>query len=226
MRFVAACWLSALLASAAFAPAEASETAAAPPELADVLERMATSAGVEARFEERKELALLAAPLESRGVIYFSPPDRFARFTLAPGFTALVVDGEAVQLREGRDGDLVDLSGNPVARVFVDNIVVLWSGDREQLERHYTAEFRGTLADWELRLAPRREPLSRVIDAITLHGDADDVREMRIIEKDGDRTITRFETLSSDRSFSAVELERIFDGREPLGGSVAERSDR
>jgi hypothetical protein len=215
MRFGVACLLSAVLASTALA-----NDPAPPPQLAELLDRMASSAGVEANFTESKELALLAAPLESRGVIYFEPPGRFARFTLRPGFTALVVDAEEIRLREGRDGEIVDLTQSPVARVFVDNIVVLWSGDREKLERHYTAAFRGTLEAWELRLTPRREPLSRAIEAITLRGDAVAVREMHVTENDGDRTVTRFETLSSDRTFTPAETRRIFVDGEPLASAL------
>jgi len=220
MRFGAVCLLSAVFASTALA------NDPAPPSLAELLDRMASSAGVEAYFTENKELSLLAAPLESRGVIYFTPPGRFARFTLRPGFAALVVDGDEIRMREGRDGEDIDLSGNPVARVFVDNIVVLWSGDREKLERHYTPVFSGTPAAWELRLTPRREPLSRAIEAITLRGDSVAVREMQVSEKDGDQTVTRFETLSSDRSFTPAEIERIFVDGEPLAGAHDELVDR
>jgi len=216
MRFGAACLLSAVFASAALA----NDSAPAPPQLAELLDRMAASAGVEARFSESKELALLAAPLESQGVIYFAPPGRFARFTLRPGFSALVVDGDEIRLREGRDGENVDLSDNPIARVFVDNIVVLWSGDREKLERHYTAAFSGSFDAWELRLTPRREPLSRAIAAITLRGDSVAVREMHVTEIDGDRTVTRFETLSSDRTFTPAETRRIFLDGDPLASTL------
>ena len=142
MRYSAVCWASALLARAAFAGAEPAPS----PELAEILRRMASTRGVETAFEERKELSLLAAPLETRGVIYFVPPDRFARFTSSPGFSALVVTGDAVHLREGPDGEEIDLSGNRVARVFVENFVALWSGDRERLEALYRPEFRGTRA--------------------------------------------------------------------------------
>ncbi len=214
MRFGAACLLSAMFASGALA-----NDPAPPPQLVEVLDRMAASAGVEANFEESKELALLAAPLDSSGVIYFAPPGRFARFTLRPGFTALIVDDEEIRMREGSDGETADLSGNPIARVFVDNIVVLWSGDREKLERHYTAAWSGTLAAWELRLTPRHEPLSRAIEAITLRGDSVAVHEMHVTEKDGDRTVTRFETLSSDRAFTPAEIQRIFVDGEALSSA-------
>ncbi len=217
MRFSAACGLSLALATAAFA----GEPDAGDPALDAVLERMASTPGVEAIFQERKELRLLTEPLESRGVLYFVPPDRFARFTLDPGFTSLVVDGGVVHLREGRDGDDTDLSGNPVARVFAENFVALWSGDRKQLEHLYTPALRGDPARWELRLVPRRAPLAGALEAITLRGDRDAVREMIVQESDGDRTVTRFPEANGDRIFSSAEIERIFSERMPLAAAPA-----
>jgi len=219
MRFSAVCLVSAALASAAFA----GEPVGASVELTAILDRMASTSGVEAVFDERKELGLLALPLETHGVIYFVPPDRFARFTVSPGFSSLVVQGEDVRLREGHDGERIDLSGNRVARVFVENFVVLWSGDRERLERLYTPEFRGDPEAWELRLVPRRAPLADVIAAITLRGNRDAMKEMLVEERDGDRTTTRFGATRSDRIFAPEELEQIFIAGEPLEGFQAER---
>ncbi|MDH3212843.1 MAG: outer membrane lipoprotein carrier protein LolA [Myxococcales bacterium] len=232
MRFSVVCWLSLALAPAAFA----GEPAVAPSDdrgLAALLERMASTAGVEATYVERRELSLLVAPLDSRGVIYFVPPDRFARFTLEPGYSSLVADGDGLRLREGRNAEEMDLSGSPLARGFVESFTVLWSGDRDELERLYAVELRdigpagvepgeGPPArdvSWELRLSPRHAPLSRVITAITLRGGSGGTREMVVEEEDGDRTVTTFEWIRADRAFADSELRRIFEAREPLNGS-------
>jgi hypothetical protein len=219
MRSSAASWASALLASAAFA----GEPAEGGGELAEILRRMASTPGVEAVFEERKEIALLAAPLETRGVIYFVPPDRFARFTTSPGSSALVVSGKEVRLREGSGAQEIDLSGNRMASVFVENFVALWSGDRDRLERLYTPEFHGTREAWELRLVPRRAPLADVIARITLRGDLDAMRELIVDERDGDRTATRFAAVDGRREFTPAELQQIFLVGAPLEGVRAER---
>jgi hypothetical protein len=206
--------LAALAATAGLARAQ---TPAPPADLASVLERMASTPGVEASYVERKELALLAAPLESRGIIYFVPPDRFARFSTEPGFSSLVVDGDGVRFREGRDGEEMDLSGSPMARGFVESFMVLWRGDREELSRLYELAFRREgEGGWEIALTPRRAPLSRMIGAIVLRGDEGGMRVMSVEEKDGDRTVTTFERVDPRREYGEAELERIFETREPL----------
>ena len=220
MRLCAACLLSLALVSTALAR----EPGAAPGSALDELLRgMASTAGLEVRFREQKDLSLLSAPLESHGVIYFVPPDRFARFTLSPGYSSLVVDGEALRFRDGRDGDEVDLTGSPTARVFVDNFIVLWSGDRERLAHLYEVELRGDRAAWRLALEPRRRPLSRFIQKIVLSGDAAGMQRMLVQDLNGDRTTTRLEQIRSDRTFTAKELHRIFVTRNPLDGVLGER---
>ena len=220
MRSDAVCSASALTAALlCAAPALGAEA----PDLDELLERIASSSGVEAHFVERKELSLLVVPLESRGVVYFVPPDRFARFTTSPGFSSLVVDADATRYREGRAGEELDLSSSPVARAFVDNFIALWSGDRTQLERLYALRLRVDGARWELSLTPRSATVSRVIAAIALRGDVGGMREMEISERDGDRTLTAFERVSPDRVFDAEEPERIFARGEPLDAALAER---
>jgi hypothetical protein len=207
------------MALAAGALAEGEDTLT----LGELLEGMATATGVVAEFTERKEIALLVEPLESRGRLYFVPPGRLARFTLSPGSSSLVVDGEAVRFREGAGGDEFDLSGNPMARVFVDNFIVLWSGDREKLEKLYEPELSSRGESWQLALTPRRSPLDRFIERIVLRGEGRAIAVMEVRERDGDRTTTVFDAVETDRPFTAAELERLFGEGRPLEGAVGGR---
>jgi hypothetical protein len=56
-------------------------------ELGELLRGMASAPGVHARFHETKEIALLSAPIEADGEIFFVPPRRFARITTRPAPT-------------------------------------------------------------------------------------------------------------------------------------------
>ncbi len=216
MRSSAACSPSLALLFGVVVVAAGAEGPGSEPSLTDLMRRMASTPGVEARFREIRELDLLAVPLESRGLLYFVPPDRLARFTLEPAFSALVVEGDSVRFREGAEHEAIDLSGSPTARVFVDHVIALWSGDLERLQNLYATEFSVDGSRWTLVLVPRRAPLNRFVERIALRGDDRGLGEIVIDDRDGDRTTTVFEQTRVNRHFEAGELERLFSEGLPL----------
>jgi len=209
MRSSAACLLSLALLLPAAAPGEELG-------LDGLLARMASTRGVAARFHERREVKLLVEPLESRGALYYVPPDRMARFTSEPAFSSLIVQKGSVRFREAEDAPDVDLSGSPMARAFIDNFMAIFGGDRDRLLRTYRAELAERGDAWELVLTPLHAPLSRFLERVVLRGDASGMREMEVRDVDGDRTLTQFEAVEVDRPFSAAELARLFDDGAPL----------
>jgi len=171
---------------------------------------MAGTAGVVAEFVERKEIALLSEPIETRGRLIFVPPDRLVRTTELPSRSRLVIVGERFGFRDEAGGEAVDLSSNPMAREFVVNFIVLWSGDLAALRARYEPDFEVRGAEWSLALTPRGRPLADLIERVTLTGSGPTMRRMELLETDGDRTTTRFEAVQVDRRFTPEELDRLF----------------
>lgn len=180
------------------------------PGLQELMRGMAETAGVSADFREVKELALLAEPLVSRGTLYFIPPDRLARHTRSPSPSSLIVDGDQLTVADPAGGDQVELSRNPVARLFVDNLIVLFSGDLAELRRRYVPHFESGEGHWSLALEPRRSPIKDLIARITLRGDGNSLRQMEVLETDGDRTRTFLSRVQVDRHFSPEEVHTFF----------------
>ncbi|MFI5315832.1 MAG: outer membrane lipoprotein carrier protein LolA [Myxococcota bacterium] len=181
--------------------------------LDDLLSHMAGTRGVVAEFHEIKTLKLLDAPLETRGTIYFVPPDRLARVTRQPAETRLVLDGGRMRFQDAAGGRDVDLSENPVARSFSENLMVLWRGDRAALESIYTLEFHSEASRWQLALTPRHAPLDRFLRSITLRGDGAVMQDMELIESDGDKTETIFDKSDVEHAFGDDEARAIFGPR-------------
>jgi len=182
-----------------------------PRSLDELMAQMAQTRGVRARFREHKEVSLLAAPVETRGMLYFVPPDRFARHTTAPGSSWLTIEGGALRFRDEVGSQDVDLSSDPVAREFVQHFVVLWSGNLAALRERYEATFHaGKAGAWSLQLRPRSKRLRHFVQEIRVRGQADAVREMQLVEADGDRTTTRFESMEPDHAFTPAELSQVF----------------
>jgi outer membrane lipoprotein-sorting protein len=198
------------LVSGLLLTAHAAGAAEPAPTLEELMAGMAETPGVEARFLETKEIALLSEPLLTRGTLAFVPPDRLVRTTTEPSRSRLVIAGDRFSFTDAAGGDAVDLSANPLAREFVDNFIVLFNGDLAALRRRYEPELRAEGAGWELTLRPRHRPLSDLIERITLTGSGGALLRMEMLERDGDRTTTRFEEVKVDRRFTPEEIERLF----------------
>lgn len=198
-------WFVAAIALASEAPVASGSLT-----LDELLRHMATTRGVVAEFHEVKVLALLDAPLETKGTLYFVPPDKLARVTTAPAVTRLVLDGRRMRFEDETGASDVDLAENPVARQFAENLIVLWRGDRAALEALYKLDFHADGARWTLGLRPLGAPLDRFIASLRLSGDGQTMREMELVETDGDRTQTVFEKTEVDHAFGAEEEREIF----------------
>jgi len=205
---------SALLAAVALACLSAGtpspEVPRGPLTLETLMHHMATTSGVRAEFHEIKQIALLEQPLECDGTLYFIPPARMARITRAPGATILVIDGSRMSYQDATGGNRLDLSANRVARTIVENFVVLFNGDLAALHQHYNVGFEADGAQWQMRLAPKGPPLSQLIASVELHGDGPALKEMVVVEKEGDRTTTLFHDVMTDVQFTPEEQSRIF----------------
>ena len=186
--------------------------------LDDLLSHMATTHGVVAEFREIKTLKLLDTPLETRGTVYFEPPDRFARVTRQPAETRLVVDGGHMHFQDATGAGDVDLTENPVARSFADNLIVLWKGDKAALEKIYTLDFHADGSRWKLVLTPKHSPLDQFLRNITLSGEGPAMHEMLVQESDGDRTQTLFDKSDVAHDFSDAETRAIFQTGTETGG--------
>jgi len=210
-------WL-ALASAAALAAGAARAARAGDMTLDDLLSHMATTHGVVAEFREIKTLKLLDTPLETRGTVYFEPPDRFARVTRQPAETRLVVDGGHMHFQDATGAGDVDLTENPVARSFADNLIVLWKGDKAALEKIYTLDFHADGSRWKLVLTPKHSPLDQFLRNITLSGEGPAMHEMLVLESDGDRTQTLFDKSDVAHDFSDAETRAIFQTGTETGG--------
>ena len=123
-----ACWV--LWSTDSFA-SDANDPA--PADLEALMELLAGSGGVRARFQESRHLSILTDPIETAGVLYFAPPDRLARHTLRPGRSSVVVDAGRVSFGDETGHRTVDINASEVARTLVSNLMVVLRGDLESL---------------------------------------------------------------------------------------------
>lgn len=215
----------------AFAPVpSASEPTAAPPTLEALLAGFRTMPGFEARFEEQKTLALLAAPLTSRGRLFFAPPATLLRRVETPNPHDILIREHVVRISTPRDDasaapgavagpgsrsvETIDLARRDDVRPLVESMLWIFSGDLAQLESIYAVDYQvlapAASGRWQLRLVPRAAPLSRLIRELAISGRGQGADRLEVSETTGDHTTTRILEADPERRFAAGEIERLF----------------
>jgi len=185
MRHAAA----ALIAAALLALAQDVATADANPELDQLMGLLAQRRHGEADFSETKYLSLLRQPLKSSGVLIYEAPDHLEQRTEAPKPQSVVLDHGMLTLQIGKRQRVLRLADYPQLAPLIDSIRATLAGDRAALERVFALNFDGTLEHWQLRLEPRDPALAATLKRIDMRGERDAIREVQVLQGDGDRSV-------------------------------------
>ena len=184
-------WLRRALFVITFAASIAS--AAAEWGVPQLMAQLAANAGGRATFVEHKYLAILDAPIESRGELVYVAPARLERHTVSPRAESMVLDGDALTItREGRKHQL-SLRDYPEVAAFTETIRGTLAGDRTALERNWSLSATGSAERWTLHLLPSDPKLATLISRITAEGQGADLQTIEILQADGDRSVMQIE---------------------------------
>jgi hypothetical protein len=180
---------TALIATALLALAQDVATADANPELDQLMGLLAQRRHGEADFSETKYLSLLRQPLKSSGVLIYEAPDHLEQRTDAPKPQSVVLDHGMLTLQIGKRQRVLRLADYPQLAPLIDSIRATLAGDRAALERVFALNFDGTLEHWQLRLEPRDPALAATLKRIDMRGERDAIREVQVLQGDGDRSV-------------------------------------
>ena len=175
------------LTSAAALPSLAAAQAAL--DLTQLMQLLAQVKAGEAAFTEKRTVAMLERTLESSGKLSFEAPDTFVRETLKPRHERLAVVGNMVTMSQGQRTRTVPLDSVPEAAVIVEAIRGTLTGNREAIERNFSASVSGAAARWSLELVPRVPRLRELVISVRVSGQHALVREIVVAMADGDRSV-------------------------------------
>jgi outer membrane lipoprotein-sorting protein len=210
--FAAAIGLGAVLAPATGlaqvkAQAQAQTQAQAPTQaqaegfdLAALMAAMRAQTSGDARFTERRHVALLDQVLESSGRLSFEAPDTFVRETVQPRPERITVKGNTLTVQQGGRTRTMALDAAPEAALIIDALRATLTGQRELLERHFDIALSGPASAWLLSLTPRDLRLRAQVISVRLAGHGGVVREVLVALPDGDRSVMSIEPVSAPRS--------------------------
>ena len=142
-----------------------------------------------ARFVEKKSIAMLDAPVQSSGELFYTAPDHLEKRTLQPKPESLILDHDSLVIERGRHKHQLRLQDYPELTAFIDSIRSTLAGDRSALERNYRLSLEGTAEHWALQLLPVDKKIQAVVTRIRIAGVRDTVRSIDITQADGDSSL-------------------------------------
>jgi outer membrane lipoprotein-sorting protein len=156
-----------------------------------LMQTLAAVKSSQARFVERKNLAILNAPLESSGTLVYVAPARLEKHTLAPRAESLVLDGDDITITSSEPGQrrMLNLQDYPLIRAFVESIRSTLAGDLPTLTRFYEVELAGSERKWRLTLKPGEPGMQEVVREIRISGGSGSISAIETIETNGDRSV-------------------------------------
>jgi len=185
----AALWLCAAACASAAVAAESSDPAAW--DVQRLMRDLAQVKTANARFLERRHLAILTAPLESSGTLVYVAPDRLEKHTLRPRPESLVLERNelTVESKERNQRRTLVLQDYPVIWAFVESIRATLAGDLPALSRFYQVGLDGGERRWRLTLKPSEPRMQDVVSEIRISGDRSWINAIEMIETGGDRSV-------------------------------------
>ncbi|MGE0801409.1 MAG: LolA-related protein [Lautropia sp.] len=183
--------------AATAAPVSAETAAPAPagavPTLESLLARIGGKPQREARFRERKFMAVLDRPVESSGVLRFTAPGRLERITERPRRELMMLDGDTLVVeRDGRRRSIA-AAQLPGVAALVGALRDTLAGDAQALRRLFRVVVQGSDEAWQIDLLPSDTSAAELVARITLRGRGDQLAEIETFQADGDRSVLQIE---------------------------------
>jgi hypothetical protein len=150
-----------------------------------------------ARFHEEKHMAMLTEPLQLSGTLHYVRPDQIEKRVTQPYVESLRINRDRLEWdSQGRTRTL-SLRSQPQIWALVESLRATLAGDLPALQRHYKVKLEGTRTHWSLTLEPRYASLSQFIEQIRMQGLDNQLREVEIVEANGDRSLMRIEEIQN-----------------------------
>lgn len=158
-------------------------------DLLRLMQALAQNPGGRVSFVERKYLAVLDQPVESSGELVYVAPSRLERHTMKPKRESVVLDGDRLQIQRDKRTLNLRLTDYPQVAAFIDSIRATLAGDQAALEASYALSLSGKAERWKLALLPSDPKLAELVLRIEVSGSRGEVREVEILQADGDRSV-------------------------------------
>lgn len=172
-------------------PCLAAEPAARAADTGWILARLERPVPSRTPFLELRGSPLLEAPLRVSGEYRRPAAGVLVRVVTAPYPETTTLRDGGIEIERNGKVRRFALSRAPELAGLQSGFGALLSGDRAELERHFSIDVDGTRKDWVLTLSPRDDALAASLRSIVLRGQGAELRciESQPVEGDLQRTL-------------------------------------
>lgn len=157
----------------------------------ELLERLGSKSSFTASFVETKQLKMLRSALVTKGELRFDAKQGLLRIVTSPRPSRTLVDSEAIRSSAANGSiETIPLDARPELRALVGGLLLLLSGQSEQLQRDFEVRVESSAKHWSVKLEPKRPELKRLLRALEFQGRGDRVESYALVDASGDRTHT------------------------------------
>ncbi|WP_037588434.1 outer membrane lipoprotein carrier protein LolA [Stenoxybacter acetivorans] len=176
-------------------------------DLNDLSRQLQQPQSIQGEFIQQRYLASLNKPLQTEGVFVLQPKKILLWDMQKPFAQRLRVRADGIDQWNGQNWQR---SANQSAaqrrqmQLFLD----LLGGNAQGLQQHFSMALSGNAQRWQLLLQPKSALMQQIFTRINIRGNAV-VREVEIAEKQGDKTVMRFENIRIDAPFSQEQSRAL-----------------
>ncbi len=146
-------------------------------------------------FTEKKYISALDRPIESSGEMLFTPPDKLIKRTFKPKPEVMTLNRDTIVLERGKNKYTMQLGDSPELAALVESIRATLAGDRRALEFNFVVALQGSRENWTMMLTPSNQDALQKVKRIRMAGSQFEVREIEVLQGDGDRSVTIIEKI-------------------------------
>lgn len=156
-------------------------------------------------FTQTKSLKLMRSNVVSRGVMYYSRPNKLRWEYTSPYRYTFLLNGQTVVLKDTKGTSRIDANQSKmmkeITRIMMSSVVGTCVND----SRDFKVVLSGSGNSWRAVMTPRRNPMKQMFQTITVGFDMQRqvVTSVRMVEKNGDTTTIQLNNVKTNTPIDA-----------------------
>ena len=178
-----------------------------------ILDRIESSASatvsMQCEFTQTKSMKMLKGEMQSRGVMYFSKPDRLRWQYNSPYKYIFILNGGKVKMESASSSQSIDVKQNKMFRQIADIMLGSITGGGLKNSSDFAVEIFRDGDSHFARLTPKKKEIKQIYESIEIwfNPSLTMVSIVKMKEKTGDETIVKLLNVKTDGSLD----DKLFD---------------